>query len=311
MKPVMRGYQTEEDYWRIRPFLREVFQLNGLRGYSWHVARWDYWHWPGVESWGDGLLVGRVFIWEMPDGQIAAVLNPESHGHAFLQVHPGLRTRDLEEEMLDVAEQYLATPGPNGQRRLTVWADGQDTVRRALLQQRGYVKGDWPEHQHRRTLSEPIPDVPVAEGFIVRSLGGVDELPARAWSSWKAFHPQAPDEEYANVGWRWYLDIQRCPLYRRDLDIVAVTPNGDLASFCTVWYDDVTRSAYFEPVGTYTSYQRRGLGRAVMTEGLRRLQRMGALVAFVGGYSPEANALYTAVMGPEHDLLEPWIRESA
>jgi hypothetical protein len=87
---MMRRYENKEDYWRVRPFLREVFLMNDRREVSWHVARWDYWRWPGVESWGDGPLEEKVFIWELSDGQIAAVLNSESKSEAFLQVHPGL-----------------------------------------------------------------------------------------------------------------------------------------------------------------------------------------------------------------------------
>ena len=79
--------------------------------------------------------------------------------------------------------------------------------------------------------------------------------------------------------------------------------------FTTIWFDDVTRSAYFEPVATVPAHQRRGLGKAVMTEGLRRLQRMGATLALVGGYSPGLMRLYRSVMGPEHELNEPWVRE--
>ena len=107
----------------------------------------------------------------------------------------------------------------------------------------------------------------------MRPLGDVDELPARSWFSWKAFQPDEPEENYEKLGWEWYLDIQRCPLYRRDLDLVTIAPNGDIASFTTVWFDDVTRCAYFEPVGTYTPYQRRGLAKAVMYEGMRRAKR--------------------------------------
>ena len=70
----------------------------------------------------------------------------------------------------------------------------------------------------------------------------------------------------------------------------------------------MTRSAYFEPVATYTPYQRRGLAKAVMMEGLRRVQKLGATMAFVGGYSQEANALYTAVMGQDFDLSEQWVK---
>ena len=107
----------------------------------------------------------------------------------------------------------------------------------------------------------------------------------------------------------WYRNIQNAPLYRRDLDLVVVAPDGAIAAFCTIWFDDVTRSAYFEPVATVPAHRRRGLGRAVMTEGLRRLQRLGATTAFVGGLSPAANALYRSVMGPDHELYESWVKE--
>jgi hypothetical protein len=46
-----------------------------------------------------------------------------------------------------------------------------------------------------------------------------------------------------------------------------------------------------------------------MTEGLHRLQRMGALVACVGGFSREANALYSAVVSPDCDVYAPWIKQ--
>jgi mycothiol synthase len=84
----------------------------------------------------------------------------------------------------------------------------------------------------------------------LRALGEAAELPARAWFSWKTFHPSAPEQEFAVLGWAWYHDLQRRPLYRRDLDLVALAPKGEIAALCTLWYDDVTRSASFEPVGT-------------------------------------------------------------
>jgi ribosomal protein S18 acetylase RimI-like enzyme len=80
-------------------------------------------------------------------------------------------------------------------------------------------------------------------------------------------------------------------LYPRDLDIVAATPDGAIAAFCTMWYDYVTRSAHIEPVGTVPEHQRHGFGRAVLTEGLVRLWSLGATTAMVSGFSPGANAL--------------------
>jgi GNAT superfamily N-acetyltransferase len=306
MRLSVRSYQDEEDYWRIRAFLREVFQCNGRRERSWSVVRFDYWRWHGNENIEHHRLEEVIFIWESGDGRIGAVLNPEGQGEAFLQVHPGFRSPDLEAEMLVIAEQHLAVPGADGRRQLRVWANQHDSLRRDLLQRRGYVRGEWPEYQRRRPMCLPIPDAPVAAGYSVRALGDVAELPARSLVSWKAFHPDEPDDRYE--GWTWYHNVQRAPLYRRDLDLVAVAPDGELASFCTVWFDDVNRTGVFEPVGTAPAHQQRGLGKAVMCEGLRRLKHLGATLATVGSYSPEAGALYAAAGFTEYELLERWTK---
>ncbi len=308
MALTMRRYQTEEDYWRIRAFLRQVMLLNGVREKSWHVARLDYWRWHGIANLDDGQLEQDVYLWETEEGDLVSVLNREEAGSGYLQVDPRLRTPALEEEMVALAEERLAVQR-EGQRVLSVWADAEDTLRLDLLKRRGYTRGKWVESQWRRDLDAPVPDVSLPPGYTVRALGDVDELPTRSWASWKAFHPDAPDEDYE--GWEWYLNIQRCPLYRRDLDLVAVAPEGEIVAFTTVWYDDVTRSAYFEPVGTMPAHQRRGLGRAILSEGLRRLQRLSAQRAFVSGYEPGPNALYSSVLSAEHDRNEQWVKRWA
>lgn len=307
--PQMRAYQAHDDYWRIREFLRELFWINERSQISWHVARWDYWRWPGAESWGHGPLEGRVFIWETEEGRMAAVLNPESPGNAFFQIHPGWHTPRLVNAMLDTAETRLATTNEQGQRSLTAWADSQDALLQELLARRGYGVGADTEYRHRRDLTQPLPEVTLPPGFTVRALGDREELPARAWYAWKAFNPATPEEEFVKLGWEWYLDIQRCPLYRRDLDLVVVAPNGELASFCDIWYDDTSRSAIIEPVATYGPYQRRGLARAVMLEGMRRVQRLGATVIFVSGYSAEANRLYRSLTDGEDGQTIPWTKQ--
>jgi mycothiol synthase len=305
MKLTKRAYRGEADYWRIREFLREVFLANGRRELSWHVARWDYWRWHGMENMREYPSMEAVtFLWETADGRIAAVLTPEGRGEAFPQVHPGYRTPELEQDIVAMAEEHLAEPAAGERRRLRIWVDGKDAQRQDMLTLRGYHRSDGPEYQRRRSLSTAIPDVPIAVGYTVRALGDADELPARSWASWKAFHPDEPDEQYQ--GWTWYRNIQRAPLYRRDLDMVAVAADGEIATFCTIWFDDVTRSAYIEPVGTMPAHQRRGLGKAVMYEGLRRLARLGATLALVGSYAPAAHALYASVGFTEYDLLEPW-----
>jgi ribosomal protein S18 acetylase RimI-like enzyme len=302
----MRPYRTEDDFWRLRQFLRETMILHGLREHSWHVARLDYWRWHCIENCRACAPLEQVtFLWETPDGQLAAALHPEEAGQVFLQVHPEHETGELEEEMIALAEERLAVER-DGTRRIAVWADSQDLLRQGILEDRGYTKGSWHESQWRRDLHGPVADAPQAEGYSIRSLGGEGELPARSWASWRGFHPDEPDERYE--GWEWYRNIQRCPLYRRDLDIVAAAPDGSVVAFATFWYDDVTRTAYTEPVATVPEHQRKGLARAVIAEGLRRLQRLGAVRAFVDGLADGANALYRSAFSPQRDRCEQWVK---
>lgn len=307
MKPTMRNYQTEEDYWCIREFLREVSLLNDRRDFAWSQLRWDYWRWHVNENIFQFRLEDVITLWEADD-QIVAMLNPDGTGEAFFQVHPAYRNTDLLAEMLDVAEQKLPNTKGEGKKELLAWVNAQDTLHKDILTGRGFARSKFlAEHMRRRSFSQPIPDSVPSSGYTVRALGDESELPARSWLSWKVFHPDEPDEKYQ--GWEWYRNVQRVPIYRRDLDILAVAADGELAAFCTVWFDDITRTAVFEPVGTHPNHQKRGLGKAVMSEGLRRARRLGATLATVSSYSTGAHALYESMGFTDVDILEPWIKE--
>jgi mycothiol synthase len=306
-KLTLRMYQNENDYWRIREFLREVSFLNDRHDYSWSLLRWDYWVWHVNMNIFHFQSEDVITLWEA-GGQIVAMLNPDTNGEAFFQVHPAYRSMELFNEMLDVAETKLPSHKSDGKDELLGWVNADDVLFKDILTRRGYVRSKFfAEHMRRRLFTQPTPDCAPQSGYTVRALGDESELPARSWLSWKVFHPDEPDEKYQ--GWEWYKNVQRIPLYNRDLDIVAVASDGELAAFCTVWVDDVTHIAVFEPVGTHPNHQKRGLGKAVMSEGLRRAQKLGATLATVGSYTPGAHALYNSMGFTEFDLLEPWIKE--
>ena len=310
MKPVFRPYQSEDDYWRMRQFLRQLFLLDDRLERTWHIARLDYARWHTVLNCAHLSLADVAFLWEL-DGEIAAFMMPDGvPDEAHLMLHPAHRTLELEEEMLSIAEQRLAEVKPDGLYSLFIWSPAQDSLRQALLTERGYVRKGLPEKQWNRKLDQPFSEVPAPPGYTIRALGDGLELLERCYASGLAFHEGDTKIALDNRdNPTWYRNIQTAPLYRRDLDLVAVAPDGSIAAFCTIWLDDVTRSACFEPVGVVPAHQRRGLGRVLLAEGLRRLQKMGALSAFVSGYSQAANGLYQSVMGAEHVVHESWVRE--
>ena len=310
MKLNMQPYKNDDDYWRIREFLRHVMLCNGRRELSWHVARLDYWWWFINSSIEKINLQESIFIWETVSGQIAAVLNPEGKGQVFLQIDPDLSSRALMNEMVAVAEDHMTIIARDGNRKLQVFTDTQDMTLQEVLARRGFQRVERPEvseYQHRRNLEDPLPPLAEIPGYTVRAMEDGLEFLERCYASGLGFH-----EDDINVARdnrdhpEWYRGIQLAPLYRRDLDIIAVAADGSVASFCTMWFDDVSRTAYIEPVATVPSHRQKGLGKATILYGLHRLQRMGCKVAFVGGYSPAANALYFSVMGSEHDISEPW-----
>jgi len=135
---IERPYQGEDDFWRIRNFLRDVFVLNDWREFSWPVIRWDYWRWHGIMNLNDGVLERDVFIWETGVDDIAAVLNRENAGHAFLHMHPRYKCKALEEQVIIRAEESLKVPSRRGGRALWVWCDSMDIQRQEILKTRDY-----------------------------------------------------------------------------------------------------------------------------------------------------------------------------
>lgn len=310
MKLSMRPFRDEEDFWTIRRFLRDVYVHHGRTERAWLPQRFDYWRFFGMPVLGDGALETDVFLWETDGGELAAVLNSESRGWAYLQVDPRHRTPALEDEMVAVAEERLRTIGKSsGRPVLLVSAQDADAVRKDVLTRRGYERlGDWQEMPRVRDLSQPIPDVPVPAGYRIRAIEPTEsDARRRNEASWRAFHPDEPADAGFVVS--SYRHIECEPLYRRDLDLVAESHEGEIASFATVWYDDALRVCTFEPVGTAPEHQKKGLAKAVIAEGMRRARAMGAQTASVGGggaSNPPADKLYAAMFQENGVSTTPW-----
>jgi len=65
-------------------------------------------------------------------------------------------------------------------------------------------------------------------------------------------------------------------VYRADLDYAIWHESGALSAYALFWFDPETGVGLVEPMRTEAAFQRQGLGRALLTEGIRRLQGEGA-----------------------------------
>jgi mycothiol synthase len=303
-----RSYQDDEDYWLIRQFLRKVFLTNQRRELSWNVARFDYWRWHIIENHLlSGSLEKNTALWLTQGGEMAGLVHPLSEGEVRIHIHPGFQTAELIHEMFAYAENHFYTQLPSGKQGVYTPVFADDGQRQEILAGRGYRKAAGISHHWFRDFDESIVEVPAPVGYTIRSMGTIDEHPARSLASWRAFHADEGEENY-DQDWSWYQNVQSAPLYRRDLDIVAANQQGEICAFCTIYYDDTTRSAVCVLVGTAADHQQRGLGKAVMQEGFRRLIAMGCSRVFATAYDPPAEGLYGSMMD-RYYVAETWVKE--
>ena len=63
--------------------------------------------------------------------------------------------------------------------------------------------------------------------------------------------------------------LQQCSLYDPALDLAVETAAGEVAGYALFWLDPVTKVGLVEPMRVEDAYQRRGLARALLTNGSR------------------------------------------
>jgi ribosomal protein S18 acetylase RimI-like enzyme len=277
-----RTFASEPDYEQMRQLVTEIYAFSGPLVYA-TPGDLDWWRFPhddqgaiaGAQLWFDDLERLVAFAWPSGD-QVDLFVHPE---HA-----------NLYDEVLVWSEDHRLRTGSTDNDSLTLTARSfdEDTARRALLIQRGYQQTDSYYCQRARRLDSPLP-IPLTELPAGYTLDHVHEeiIESRAAAQRDAF-------QSTKMTASRYRRLKEAPTYRPELDLVVRDEDGEVAAFATVWFDEANRAGTFEPVGTRSSQQRRGLARALLHEGLHRLQALGALTALVvsASDSEAANRLY-------------------
>lgn len=108
----------------------------------------------------------------------------------------------------------------------------------------------------------------------------------------RARQPTGPHPVQRRSGAEVEARLRQCSLYDPELDLAVEAPDGEIAGYALFWFDPVTEVGLVEPMRVEDAYQRRGLARAMLTEGLDRLARRGARRLKVGYGTDAARALY-------------------
>jgi mycothiol synthase len=267
---------------------------------------------PALTTWNPGDIVWQlgmwpassdfsrtVRIWDGPAGVAALAifeppLNFEFDIDPSLGFEPALANEILgwaeerRRELLGAEGEVPKAYAMLGESTVSTTALESDAQKVTFLQMNGYQRVGRHSVRYSRLLSGPLPEAHLPDGMRFKFASEHDlearaELHREAWSVW------GPSSFSANR----YRRLRASPLYDELLDVVIEAANGQLVSYCICWFDDANGIGHFEPVGTHPAFTAKGLGRAVVIEGLHRLRERGAHTGLIGTASVNAPALRT------------------
>lgn len=187
------------------------------------------------------------------------------------------------------ALEHAAQHSPN----FAIPVSDDDAVLRQLAQQSGLTAGDSDSTAWLATMQLPQTRAQ-HDGFV---------LTDRATAS-------GPHPMQTRAGDQVAERLAQCSLYDPELDLAVETTSGETAGYALFWFDPVTRVGLVEPVRVEDNFQRKGLARAMLSEGIQRLAARGAERIKVSYQTQVAGSLYQAV-GFQPQSTTTWYQTTA
>lgn len=216
-------------------------------------------------------------IWFDESGSVAGFARLYPPADVLMQVRPSLRGSGvLEDEMLAwaVAERARHGSADAPTPPITTAAAESDTDTLSWLRSQRFTPNGDDLAILTRPLVDPVETAPLADGAVARAVSGVEEYPERVSIHREVWAP-------SRVTLEGYALTRGAPGYEPELDLAVALPSGAFAAYCVCWLDPLNRVGEFEPVGTRPAYRRKGYGRAILLEGMRRLRERGMREALV------------------------------
>ncbi len=269
--PTPRFYQSESDLQQMQALLMEARSRS---------TDWRYPH-VGELMWGFFMVAchltphQHIRLWHAGDGKLVGYAMLGEDPSFDCQVLPEVEGFGIETEAMAWADALLTELRRRNPQQwgphLVATARQDDGGRRRFLKQHRFHPTEHCELNLLRSLAGPIPAPTLPTGCQVRAVAGASEIPNRASAQREVWRPwtvgDVRDEDYA-----WLMGL---PGYERKLDLVAVAPDGVMAAYVNGWLDPLNKIGDFGPVGTRPGYRQQGFARAVLLEGLRRMQAYG------------------------------------
>jgi len=236
---------------------------------------------PTIADFEESVLLATVRattrLWRQDD-QMLGFAYVDDYNNLCFETDPQIPSDQVEIEIVDwgvlCMKERNARTGKNNP--LDSSCSVKNTRRIRILEKYGFVPDSLRTLHYVRSLNEPVAECPLPQGFSLRCVAGEHEVEALV-----ALHRLAFGTENMTVEQR--LAIMRSPQYEQELDLLVIAPNGTPSGFCICGLvEGNALVGYTDPIGVHLSYQKLGLGKALLTAGINALKNRGVKVIEFG-----------------------------
>ncbi|MCD8511306.1 MAG: GNAT family N-acetyltransferase [Bacillus sp. (in: Bacteria)] len=220
----------------------------------------------------------NIGIWEV-DNTIVAIVRLESPwpGSVIITASHTHLSSKLLEEILSYAENTFAGKGEGNTRYLEVLIREEDNLQ-DTLEKLGYKRGRR-GRMYCLSTAQLSEKTNFPEGYELKTLKEIYDFNKLSKLIWRGFNyegdpPGIDDDVYLPKKHAWLP-------YQQDICTVAIGPDGNYASFCGMWLDKETKTAFIEPLVTDKSYRGLGLARACVYHSIHLCKDIGAKQVYV------------------------------
>lgn len=274
-----RPYTGLDDLQKMKDLLAEIKRVYPYSSY--HPGDMDWWTFY-IDNQRD--LSRCIRLWE-DERLIAWTYWIEGEAIFDTAIHPDFRGSAEERRILAEMERHVTEfvrSQPDMERQIFTHAHADEEARIAILESRGFKGEDEiTSLAHDITGDLPLSSLPAGYNFLDSMRP--EYAGKRADVHGSAFRSTRMTADY-------YRHFMTAPGYDPALDTVIVAPDGRFAAFAMGWASQ--RVGLLEPVGTRTDFQRKGLGRAAVLEGLRRLRQRGIETVIVNTANEPAHIAF-------------------
>ena len=302
----IKKFNLEEDFNRLEAYLRLQY-LKNKNMTSWLPQRFNdlvyrinkYEIHQGRKS-----SMDFIYIFENQDEIIGCIL-PDGDA-IYISIKEGYENKF--KEIVEYAEancQQLFSKNENGSIDFLVIANDSNVYKADALKEMGYRRDEVGDYDNCIYPQNYNPIIELPEGYRIAYGDEITDEFAKWSACSNGFHPDYEKDPNHIYNMSDYNGRKESHMYKDSFECMIVTEENDICSYCFVYVDKQTKSAFIEPVSTREKYRHKGIGSAMLNSVAQKCKELGIEKCYVNSFDWRVK-FYNAAGFTTEDTIGFW-----